>query len=92
MSTAETPTINPHDTPPEVARHATQQARLDRLALIGIFGSETAPGALIRLADGTFQRVVPGDAVAGQTVAAIGEDSVMLARGTRTRALRLPET
>ena len=88
MSTAE----KQEPTPPHVAKHATRPARLDRLALIGIFGTDTARAALIRDRNGTVQRVTVGDKVANRTVTAIGEDRVILTRGNQSSMLSLPET
>lgn len=78
-------------TPAHVAQKATQSAHLPALALIGIFGSAEAPAALIRERSGTIQRVTVGDTVAGQTVAAIDTDRVILASGSRTKTLTFPE-
>ena len=79
-------------TPANVAELATKSARLPALALIGIFGSEATPAALIRNKDGSFQRVIVGDSIAGRQVAAIGKDRVILSRGTKTQTLTLPNT
>tara|TARA_R110002110_G_scaffold23490_2_gene89421 strand:+ start:1594 stop:1860 length:267 start_codon:yes stop_codon:yes gene_type:complete len=87
MSTTETQ----EPTPTHVADLATEHTRLDRTALIGIFGSEAAPGALVRTPDGNIARVGIGDRIAGGTVAAIGQDQVVLAMGNRTKALKLPK-
>ncbi len=78
-------------TPETVADLATETVSLSKLALIGIFGSEAAPAALIRDARGTIHRVTPGDAVENQTVAAIGTDRVILSKGSRTRTLTFPQ-
>jgi Tfp pilus assembly protein PilP len=87
-----TATNPPEPTSPKVAKLATETARLDSLAVIGIFGSAAAPAALIRGADGTTQRVSVGDTVARQTVAAIGEDRVILSKGNKTTTLTLPKS
>ena len=87
MSTKETQ----EPTPAHVADHATEQARLDRTALIGVFGSASAPGALVRTSNGDIERVTVGDTVAGGTVTAIDERQVLLTTGNRTRALKLPK-
>ena len=79
------------DTSRRVARIATQEVRLDRFALIGIFGSDRAPGALVRTRDGQIARVTLGDTVDGATVAAIHIDRVVLSRGTGTQVLTLPK-
>ena len=75
-----------------IADLATQDAHLARLALIGVFGSTDARGALVRAGSGKISRVVVGDRVAGRTVAAIGEDSVILSKGRATKVLRLPSS
>ena len=79
-------------TPQSVATRATQSVQLPALALIGIFGSAEAPAALIRDRDGSFARVGTGDSLGRHTVAAIGTDKVILARGNRTTVLTLPGT
>ena len=85
-------TTTQEPTPQNVANLATQNADLGRLALIGVFGSQTGPAALIRDRKGTVQRVIIGDQVANQTVTAIAEDRVILARGGKTSTLTLPKS
>ena len=85
-------TTTQEPTPQNVADLATQNADLGRPALIGVFGSQTAPAALIRDRKGTVQRVIIGDQVANQTVTAIAEDRVILARGGKTSTLTLPKS
>ena len=85
-------TTTQEPTPQNVPDLATQNADLGRLALIGVFGSQTAPAALIRDRKGTVQRVIIGDQVANQTVTAIAEDRVILARGGKTSTLTLPKS
>ena len=75
-----------------IADLATETARLDRLALIGIFGSTNAPGALLRVPGGRIERVELGDRVAGGVVAAIGDDRLVLHRNGRARVLKLPHS
>ena len=77
-------------TPRKVAEPATEQARLKSTAPIGIFGSEAAPGALVRLPGGDIARVAPGDTVAGGTVVAIGKDRVVLSRLGGELVLEMP--
>lgn len=74
-----------------VAQLATQTVHLDRIALLGIFGTQSAPAALVREADGDTQRVSVGDRVAGGTVTAIGDDRLVLSRATGQKVLRLPK-
>lgn len=77
-------------TPSKIARMANQEAELDRTALIGIFGSSSAPGALVRESSGRTVRVQVGDSIEGRRVEAIGDDHLVLARGGQTKVLRLP--
>lgn len=77
-------------TPAGVAALATQTVRLERFALLGVFGTESAPAALIRQPDGSTLRVTPGDETAGGTVLSIDAERVILSRGSGQRVLRLP--
>ena len=79
-------------TPQKVLDLATEPAKLKSTALIGIFGSEASPGALVRLPDGDIARVTTGDHVAGGTVAAIGADRLILSRMGSELVLTLPRT
>ncbi len=86
-------TDSPHaPTPQHVADLATETARLPALALLGVFGSDESPSALLRQPDGTTLRVTTGDAVDRKTVVAIAPDRVILQQGSRTRTLTLPGT
>ena len=86
MATQETGT----PTPPKVAKHATQEVRLDRTALIGVSGTPTAPRALVRLPQGQTRTVTIGDTIAGGTVRAIGEDKLVLSRMGAQHILQMP--
>lgn len=78
-------------TPEAVETHATEQASLGRIALLGIFGAADDPSALVRLPRGITQTVTVGDTVAGGTVAAIGEDQLVLSRLGAQQVLRMPQ-
>ncbi|MEM6303588.1 MAG: pilus assembly protein PilZ [Pseudomonadota bacterium] len=77
-------------TSPETEKHATEEVTLPRIAVIGIFGSEAAPRALIRSPNGKITRVEVGDKAAGGIVTAIGADSVVIARRGGATVLALP--
>jgi hypothetical protein len=77
-------------TPQTVEKLATQEVKLDRTALIGIFGTASAPKALIRLPRGQTRTVTVGDRIAGATVGAIGEDRLVLVRGSRQEVMQMP--
>lgn len=77
-------------TPENVARLATEEVRLDRTALIGIFGSSETPRALIRLPRGQTRTVSLGDSVDGGTVEAIGTDYLILSQRGGQRVMHMP--
>lgn len=77
-------------TPQTVEKLATQEVKLDRTALIGIFGTASAPKALILLPRGQTRTVTVGDRIAGATVGAIGEDRLVLVRGSRQEVMQMP--
>lgn len=79
------------ETPQEVKDLATEQVALPRIALIGVFGSQTQPGALIRNPNGKISRVGVGDAAAGGIVAAIGDDKIVIAKRDGSTVLSLPQ-
>ncbi|MFY9238939.1 MAG: hypothetical protein WAO78_08745 [Roseovarius sp.] len=61
----------------------------DPVILLGTFSAPTGTFALIR-ARGEIQRVILGDAVGRETVAAIEDGSLVLVRGARTDVLQIP--
>ncbi len=77
-------------TPQNVAKIATEKATLNRIALIGIFGSETNLSALIRETNGDIARVSVGDIFNGGVVKAIGKDNLILSRNGKTKVMKLP--
>ena len=78
-------------TPKKVSDLATEKADLSSTALIGIFGSDATPGALIREGGGKISRVEVGDQVAGGVVAAIGKGTLVLSSRRGNKVLRLPQ-
>ena len=78
-------------TPKKVSVLATQKADLSSTALIGIFGSDSTPGALIREGGGKISRVEVGDQVAGGVVSAIGQGTLVLSSRRGNQVLRLPQ-
>ncbi|MHA3976668.1 hypothetical protein ACW9UR_03190 [Halovulum sp. GXIMD14794] len=61
-----------------------------QLALVGVFGKSGSRHALVRLPNGRFVKVGPGDRVDGYQVAAIGENAVRMRRGGRDTVLEIP--
>lgn len=74
-----------------VAKLATTQAQLNNLALLGTFGSDAAPAALVRLATGRVKRIERGDTLSGRRVMAIDAGRVLLSGATGEQVLRLPK-
>ncbi|MDF0600392.1 hypothetical protein P1J78_06595 [Psychromarinibacter sp. C21-152] len=75
-----------------VAATATDEnaLRLNRVNLIGIYGSASNRRALVRLASGRYVKVQVGDEVDGGQVAAIGDDRLSYVKRGRTITLTLP--
>lgn len=80
-------------TPPQVAATATLTTDDlgGRLTLLGTFGSHTNRQALLKLRGGKTATVSHGDRVNGQTVVAIEEGRVALARNGAADWLEMPE-
>lgn len=77
-------------TPKKVAKLATEKASLSPTALIGVFGSDTNPSALILSDGGNIAKVTVGDTFKGSVVSAINSDSLVLARRGKAKVLKLP--
>lgn len=79
-------------TPPQVAQQATQTTHDlgGALTLLGTFGSQSDLQALLKLRNGKTATVSRGDSVNGQTVVAIEDGRVALARNGTARWLDMP--
>jgi len=77
-------------TPQKVEQLATQAVQLDRLALIGISGTQGAPRALIRMPQGDTQTVKVGDTIRGGIIEAIDADQLVLSRNGTQQVMRMP--
>ncbi|MEM8582400.1 MAG: hypothetical protein AAGF50_14480, partial [Pseudomonadota bacterium] len=75
-----------------VARQATLEnaMRLDRLNLIGVYGSRDDRRALVRTPAGRYVKVQVGDRLDGGRVAVIGEASLQYTKGARNILLEVP--
>jgi hypothetical protein len=75
-----------------VARQATvsNALNLGEVNLIGVFGTSSDRGALVRLANGRVMRVQVGDRVDGGRVAAIGDRELRYVKGGRNIVLEMP--
>jgi hypothetical protein len=81
-----------YTTPAQVAQEATQTTNDlgGAVTLLGTFGSQSEPHALLKLRGGKTTAVSRGDTIAGQTVVAIEEGRVALARNGIARWLAMP--
>lgn len=75
-----------------VARQATLEnaMRLDRLNLIGVYGTSEDRRALVRTPSGRYLKLQVGDRLDGGRVAAIGEASLRYTKGSRNIVLEVP--
>ena len=75
-----------------VARAATEknQISLRQVNLIGVYGSPSDRRALVRLANGSYQKVKVGDRLDGGQVAAIGDSELRYQKRGRNIVLRMP--
>ncbi|MEO1777219.1 MAG: amidophosphoribosyltransferase [Pseudomonadota bacterium] len=81
------------DTNPTTAHLATDRGALPlrQLTVIGIFGTDAAPRALLRMPGGQITQVAVGDTVRQGTIVAIAGTSVTLATAmSRTSQLDMP--
>ena len=76
-----------------VARQATldDAIQLNRVNLIGVYGSPSDRRALLRLSSGRYVKVKIGDRLDGGTVSAITSNQVQYRKGSRTLSLSVPE-
>ena len=76
-----------------VARAATErkQISLRKLNLIGVYGKPSSRRALVRMANGSYQKVQVGDRLDGGQVAAIGESELRYVKGGRSVVLKMPQ-
>ncbi|MCW1934747.1 hypothetical protein [Pararhodobacter zhoushanensis] len=74
-----------------VARQATETdaIRLNRVNLIGVFGTPQSRRALVRMSNGRVVRVAVGDRLDGGQVAAIGEAELRYVKNGRNEILRI---
>ncbi|WP_372892855.1 hypothetical protein [Rhodosalinus sp.] len=90
----EAPTVAP-DIPSSasVARAATvtDAIELRRLNLIGVYGDPANRRALVRLSNGSYEKVEVGDRLDGGRISAIGEDQLRYVKNGRNLVLRMPQ-
>lgn len=75
-----------------VAKNATVRNAipLNKVNLIGVYGSSTSRRALVRLASGRYVKVKVGDRVDGGKVASIGDNELRYVKRGRNITLKMP--
>ena len=63
---------------------------LSQVNLIGVYGTPQSRRALVRLANGRFQKVKVGDRVDGGRVVAISDAELRYQKGGRNVVLKMP--
>ena len=78
---------------PSVVREATVNSglNLNRVSLIGVFGTSSDRSALVRMPGGKVMRVQVGDSLDGGRVAAIGEDNLYYVKNGQNVMLAMPK-
>lgn len=76
-----------------VTRSATikNAIRLNRVNLMGVYGTQTNRRALVRLANGRYKKVKVGDRIDGGRISAIGEGQLRYTKNGRNIVLKLPK-
>ncbi len=77
-----------------VARQATIEdaIKLNRLNLIGVYGSDANRRALLRLPSGRYVKVKVGDRIDGGQIASIGDNELTYVKGGRNHTLKVPSS
>lgn len=74
----------------DTATVTTKGVSRSELVLLGTFGSQDAPSALVRLPGGKVQTVTVGDTLNGGKVLAIATAELTLARNGTAQRLQMP--
>ncbi|TKZ19268.1 hypothetical protein FAP39_11760 [Shimia litoralis] len=76
-----------------VARQATIQnaINLNKVNLIGVYGTSSSRRALVRLSNGRYKKVQVGDRIDGGKVAAISDSELRYVKSGRNVVLKLPK-
>ncbi|NRB04195.1 MAG: hypothetical protein HRU30_13130 [Rhodobacteraceae bacterium] len=76
-----------------VARQATERRaiNLNRMNLIGVYGTPSSRRALVRLSNGRYKKVKVGDRIDGGRVSAIGDSELRYIKGSRNLVLKMPK-
>lgn len=77
-----------------VARQATikNAINLNKVNLIGVYGTSSNRRALVRLSSGRYKKVQVGDRIDGGRVSAISQDELHYTKGKRDVVLKMPKS
>jgi hypothetical protein len=80
-------------TPASVARQATLKnaISLNKVALIGVYGTTSQRRALVRLPSGRYEKVSVGDRIDGGRVSAIGQSDLRYTKSGRNVTIKMPK-
>ncbi len=92
--------VSPRTVQPKIPSSAsvTKQAtvrnaiNLNRINLMGVYGTPSNRRALVRLANGRYKKVQVGDRIDGGKVSAIGDSELRYQKGSRNIVLKMPRT
>lgn len=92
-STGNGASLSSNPSPVNIQKEATERSRFNkkRISLVGVYGTTSNRRALVRMPSGRYVKVKPGQKFAGWKVAAIGESSVRITKGSRNQVLRMPK-
>ena len=76
-----------------MSREATVRnaIKLNRINLIGVYGTPADRRALVRLSSGRYRKIQVGDRIDGGRVSAIGDDELRYQKGSRNLVLKIPK-
>ena len=76
-----------------IQKEATEKSNFNkrRMSLVGVYGTASSRRALVRLPSGRYVKIKTGQKVSGWKVAAIGESSIRITKGSRDQVLRMPK-
>lgn len=88
---AKKPTTAPAPSSDEKSTRASTTFSKRSLSLVGVFGTSSRRNALFRTAGGSYRSVKIGQRVSGWKIVAIGESSVKVTKGSRSKTMRVPQ-
>jgi hypothetical protein len=65
---------------------------LRNVNLIGVYGEPSSRKALVRLSNGSYQKIQVGDTIDGGRVSAIGDNELRYTKGSRNLVLKMPKS